>query len=110
MERPIAGLPAASAMPRVADIPTRSPVKLPGPVVTAMRSRSANSMSARSITRATSGISASAWPRAMGSVSLAVMMPRCEHGGRAGFESGVDGKDAHSQTTEDELRKTQRSE
>ena len=38
VDRPIAGLPAASAMPRAAEMPTRRPVKLPGPVVTAMRS------------------------------------------------------------------------
>ena len=30
-------MPVASAMPRAAARPTRSPVKLPGPVVTAMR-------------------------------------------------------------------------
>ena len=35
---PKAGRPVASAMPRAAEIPTRSPVKLPGPVVTAIRS------------------------------------------------------------------------
>ena len=66
-------MPAASAMPRAAEMPTRSPVKLPGPVVTAMRSRSANSMSAAFITRAMSGITASAWPRVMARVSLAVI-------------------------------------
>ena len=60
VDRPIAGLPDASAMPRAAEMPTRSPVKLPGPVVTEMRSSPANSASARSITRAISGISASA--------------------------------------------------
>ena len=43
VESPIAGLPAASAKPRAAAMPTRNPVKLPGPVVTAMRSSSANS-------------------------------------------------------------------
>src|SRR5262245_37136062 len=70
------GLSAASARPRAADIPTRSPVKLPGPVVTAMRSSSLNSMAAPSITRAINGISASAWPRCMVSVSLAMMACR----------------------------------
>lgn len=58
-------------MPRAAAMPTRSPVKLPGPTVTAMRSRSRESIRARSITRAISGISASAWPRAIASCSLA---------------------------------------
>ena len=43
VDSPIAGLPAASAMPRAAEMPTRRPVKLPGPTVTAMRSSSANS-------------------------------------------------------------------
>ena len=38
--RPTAGFPAASAKPRAAETPTRRPVKLPGPTVTAIRSRS----------------------------------------------------------------------
>src|SRR5206468_1161261 len=54
----------------------RRPVKLPGPVVTAMRSSSLNSVWAASITRAISGMMASAWPRDMGSDSLATMAPR----------------------------------
>src|SRR6266516_4364938 len=58
-------------MPRAAAIPTLSPVKLPGPTVTAMRSRSANPVPAWSITRARSGISASAWPRAIATLSCA---------------------------------------
>ena len=37
---PTTGLPAASAMPRAAERPTRNPVKLPGPAVAAMRSSS----------------------------------------------------------------------
>src|SRR4051812_25247845 len=73
---PIAGLPAASAIPRAAEMPTRSPVKLPGPVVTAMRSISRNSTPASSMTLAISGISASACPRAIGRVSDARMPPR----------------------------------
>ena len=59
-QSPIAGFAVASAMPRAAEIPTRNPVKLPGPTVTAMRSRLANSQRAASITRAMSGITASA--------------------------------------------------
>ena len=100
VERPIAGLPAASAMPRAAEMPTRRPVKLPGPVVTAMRSSAAKSRPARSITRAISGISASAWPRTMGSDSRARCrrLPGVEHGGRAGLERGIDGKDTHVST------------
>ena len=51
------------------------------------------------ITRAISGISASAWPRAIGIDSCAATAPRAgvEHGGRAGLERGIDGKDAHEQ-------------
>src|SRR5438045_3411184 len=75
VESPTAGLPAASAMPRAAEIPTRSPVKLPGPVVTAIRSSWANSTPAPLITRAMSGISVSAWPRVMARLSLAVIPP-----------------------------------
>src|SRR5262245_24217936 len=74
--RPMIGLSAASARPRAADMPPRSPVKLPGPVVTAMRSSSLNSTAAPSITRAINGISASAWPRCIVSVSLARMACR----------------------------------
>ena len=69
----MAGLAAASAMPRAAEMPTRRPVKLPGPVVTAMRSSAENGMSACCMTRAISGISASAWPRTIGSDSLATV-------------------------------------
>ena len=67
---PTAGLPVASAMPRAAATPTRNPVKLPGPTVTAMRSRAPNSMPAAFITAAIIGISASAWPRIIGSERL----------------------------------------
>ena len=59
------GFPAASAMPRAAATPTRIPVKLPGPIVTAIRSSSANSSFASLITWAIIGIRASAWPRSM---------------------------------------------
>src|SRR5262249_55758838 len=52
---------------------TRRPVKLPGPVVTAIRSSSPNPISAASITRAMSGMSASACPRVIGNVSLAAI-------------------------------------
>jgi hypothetical protein len=57
---PTTGLSAASAMPRAADRPTRSPVKLPGPVVTAMRSSASKDTPDRSMRRAIMGISASA--------------------------------------------------
>src|SRR3984957_6413023 len=67
---PTTGFAAARPMPRAAATPTRRPVKLPGPTVTATRSRSANSVRASLITLATSGISASAWPRAIGSDRL----------------------------------------
>ena len=60
-------------MPRAAEMPTRSPVKLPGPVVTAMRSSAANVVPALRMTRSISGISASAWPRIIGSDSLTVV-------------------------------------
>src|SRR5579871_1162477 len=66
---------AASAMPRAADSPTRSPVKLPGPVVTEMRPRRANAVPDADITRPISGISASAWPRFMICDSCAINLP-----------------------------------
>src|SRR6202051_1475135 len=65
----------ARAMPRAAAMPTRNPVKLPGPVVTTTRSRSRKAVCASSITLRMSGISASAWPRNIGKLSLAMMPP-----------------------------------
>ena len=50
------------------------------------------------MTRATSGIRASAWPRTIGSESArqnpAVL--GVEHRGRAGLEGRIDGKNAHT--------------
>src|SRR5271168_1922410 len=62
-------------MPRAAAMPTRRPVKLPGPVVTAIRSISENVKFAASITRFRSGIRASACPRVIGRLSPATMPP-----------------------------------
>ena len=72
---PTTGLSAANAMPRAAESPTRKPVKLPGPVVTAMRSRPLKAMPDAFMTRAISGIRASAWPRTIGTLRLATMPP-----------------------------------
>jgi hypothetical protein len=52
-------------------------VKLPGPVVTAIRSISSNSLCASSISTAIIGIRASAWPRTIGSLRCA-STPRVE--------------------------------
>ena len=70
---PTAGFSAASAIPRAAATPTRNPVKLPGPVVTATRSMPLKAVTASAITRSTSGISASAWPRVICKLWLAKM-------------------------------------
>ncbi len=43
----------------------RTPVKLPGPIVAAIRSSEAKAVPLSCITSATIGISASAWPRAI---------------------------------------------
>src|SRR6266404_7397271 len=72
---PTTGLPAASAMPRAAERPTRNPVKLPGPVVAAMRSSAVNATPDTFITRAISGIRASAWPRFIACDSNAITPP-----------------------------------
>ena len=56
------GKPAASANPRAAATPTRTPVNEPGPRVTAMRSRSEKLSPVACITEAIMGISRSAWP------------------------------------------------
>ena len=66
---------AAHDKPRAAAIPTRMPVKLPGPVVTAMRSMAVKSAPLISSTRAINGIRASAWPRAIGIDSRARIVP-----------------------------------
>ena len=71
---PTTGFSAASAMPRAAESPTRNPVKLPGPVVTAIRSSDMNATPEAFITRAISGIRASAWPRFIGNDSCAMSL------------------------------------
>ena len=72
---PTTGLSAASAMPRAAERPTRNPVKLPGPVVAAMRSSAVKATPDAFITRAISGIRASAWPRFIACDSCAMSLP-----------------------------------
>ena len=57
-------------MARAAEMPTRKPVKLPGPTVTATRSMRGEAALDRAMTRSSIGISASAWPRCMGSLSI----------------------------------------
>ncbi len=52
-------------------MPMRTPVKAPGPSVTAMRSRSQNSTAARAITAAIIGTRRSAWPVVIVSLSRA---------------------------------------
>ncbi len=62
---PINGRRAASAIPRAAASPTRMPVKLPGPIVTAIRSSAETARPAARIASSTIGSNASAWPWAM---------------------------------------------
>jgi len=52
------------------DSPTRRPVKDPGPMVVAMRSRSLNFKFAFFMRRLIMGMSSSAWPRSISFVSL----------------------------------------
>jgi hypothetical protein len=53
-----------------------------------------------------SGMTASAWPRAMGrSAGGDPAAIGVEHGGRAGFERGVDGEDAHGSGDEGWIRR-----
>ena len=84
-------------MPRAAESPTRSPVKLPGPVVTAMRSSATKATPDAFITRAISGISASAWPRFIGCDSCAISLPSSVSSTPAAQASkcGIDGEDQH---------------
>jgi len=56
---------------RAAAIPARSPVKDPGPTVTATRPSDAKPPVTRAITRSINGKSASAWPRSIAIVSIA---------------------------------------
>ena len=54
-------------------------------------------MSACFMTRPISGISASAWPRSIGSDSLAtVPLLGVEHGGGTGFKRGIDREHTHA--------------
>ena len=94
----MAGLAAASAMPRAAEMPTRRPVKLPGPVVTAMRSSAENAMSAWRMTRRDQrhqrfGVAAQHRQRfARHRAALGV-----EHGGGAGLKRGIDREHTHGE-------------
>src|SRR5581483_3614123 len=63
VEIPTTGFFVTSPKPRAADKPTRSPVKLPGPMVTAKRSIASNLTPAFFITLSTIGSSCSACPR-----------------------------------------------
>src|SRR6056297_1182163 len=66
-DTPTAGTSSASASPRAADTEIRMPVKLPGPMPTAIRSRSAHVAPPLSSTSVSKGISRSACPRPMSS-------------------------------------------
>ena len=78
--------PSRSPSPCAAAIPTRRPVKLPGPQPTRMASARRPSSS-----RSSSGISFSAWPRDMTSSARASSVPSAlEQGGGAGGRGGVE--------------------
>ena len=97
VDKPIAGLPAASAMPRAAAMPTRKPVKLPGPMVTAMRSRAAEVEPgaiehARDQRHQSLGMAALHRQQFMHARFGALGV---EYTDRTGLERGIDGKDTH---------------
>ena len=94
----MAGFDAASAMPRAAEMPTRRPVKLPGPVVTAMRS----SVGERDL-----GLAHDALDQRHQRLGVAAQHRQrfarhgavlgVEHGGGAGLKRGIDGKHTHGE-------------
>ena len=97
---PTAGLSAASAMPRAAAMPTRKPVKLPGPVVTATRSISGNVMPAWSMTRCEQrhqrfGMAAHHRQAFAGDDAALFGV---EHGRRAGRQRRINGEYAHGRS------------
>ena len=99
MVTPTTGLSAASAMPRAAESPTRKPVKLPGPVVTAMRSRAAKRDAgllhdARDQRHQRFGMAALHRLRFLRDQLAGVGV---EHAGGAGIQRGVDGEDQHGE-------------
>ena len=102
MVSPTTGLSAASAMPRAAERPTRNPVKLPGPVVTAMRSSAAKAMPdcfhhARDQRHQRFGMAALHRLRFLRDQLACVGV---ENGGGAGIERGIDGEDQHGASLE----------
>ena len=104
MVSPTTGLLAASAMPRAAESPTRSPVKLPGPVVTAMRSSAANAMpacldDARDQRHQGFGMAALHRLRFLRDQLAGVGV---EHARGAGIQRGVDGEDQHEEQANSE--------
>src|SRR5258708_1777765 len=83
-------------MPRAAERPTRKPVKLPGPVVTAMRSSDANLMPDSFMTRDQLhqgfGVAALHRLRFLRDQLAGVGI---QHAGGTGIERGIDGEDQH---------------
>ena len=84
-------------MPRAAESPTRNPVKLPGPVVTAMRSsdeKADASLLDDARDQRHQGFRMAPFHRLR---FLREQFARIgvEHGGRAGVQRGIDGKDQH---------------
>ena len=72
---PSTGMPQARAMPRAAASPVLSPVKDPGPTVTATRSRRSKVAPASRSTEMTIGISAAVCPRTIASKRRAATAP-----------------------------------
>ena len=89
-------------MPRAAERPTRNPVKLPGPVVTAMRSSAAKATPdclhhARDQRHQGFGMAALHRLRFLRDQAACAGV---EHGRGAGIERGIDGEDQHDACVE----------
>ena len=99
---PTTGLPAASAMPRAAERPTRNPVKLPGPVVDGDAVERGKGNAGRlhhARDQRHQGFGMAALHR-LRFLRDQLACAGVEHGRGAGIKRGIDGEDEHDASVE----------
>ena len=97
---PMSGSAGASASPRAAASPMRTPVKEPGPTVTATRWSAAEARTPElANTASIIGISASAWPRSIGWSGAPPTLAADQHRRRAAAPGAIEGQERSRQAS-----------